>query len=132
MSVVGRAQEKKPGEIPAVAFNRPSQKAAAINSRCHGGGDRSGVRKRLLHHHLDAAGGVVEGNSFDLRILRKEIQALIESHGMGKGPLDLGKGNPLRSDQVVDDPNAGRSEEHTSELQSPMYLVCRLLLDKKI
>src|SRR5437879_4329828 len=29
---------------------------------------------------------------------------------------------------VVDD---GRSEEHTSELQSPMYLVCRLLLEKK-
>src|SRR5437763_2644258 len=25
-----------------------------------------------------------------------------------------------------------RSEEHTSELQSPMYLVCRLLLEKKI
>src|SRR5437762_7431498 len=25
-----------------------------------------------------------------------------------------------------------RSEEHTSELQSPMYLVCRLLLDKKM
>src|SRR5437762_4880678 len=26
---------------------------------------------------------------------------------------------------------AMRSEEHTSELQSPMYLVCRLLLEKK-
>src|SRR5437764_2821926 len=26
---------------------------------------------------------------------------------------------------------ASRSEEHTSELQSPMYLVCRLLLEKK-
>src|SRR5437879_10202729 len=26
---------------------------------------------------------------------------------------------------------AQRSEEHTSELQSPMYLVCRLLLEKK-
>src|SRR5437762_10695451 len=26
---------------------------------------------------------------------------------------------------------AKRSEEHTSELQSPMYLVCRLLLEKK-
>src|SRR5947208_6586823 len=25
----------------------------------------------------------------------------------------------------------GRSEEHTSELQSPDHLVCRLLLDKK-
>src|SRR5437879_11095186 len=27
--------------------------------------------------------------------------------------------------------DALRSEEHTSELQSPMYLVCRLLLEKK-
>src|ERR1022692_3809527 len=27
--------------------------------------------------------------------------------------------------------DAGRSEEHTSELQSPCNLVCRLLLDKK-
>src|ERR1017187_7227630 len=26
--------------------------------------------------------------------------------------------------------NTERSEEHTSELQSPMYLVCRLLLEK--
>src|SRR5437879_9747078 len=30
--------------------------------------------------------------------------------------------------RLVDSP---RSEEHTSELQSPMYLVCRLLLEKK-
>src|SRR5437764_6215875 len=30
----------------------------------------------------------------------------------------------------VDDAD-DRSEEHTSELQSPMYLVCRLLLEKK-
>src|SRR5256885_3764421 len=30
---------------------------------------------------------------------------------------------------LVDD--AGRSEEHTSELQSPCNLVCRLLLEKK-
>src|SRR3712207_6891195 len=28
-------------------------------------------------------------------------------------------------------PPAGRSEEHTSELQSRQYLVCRLLLEKK-
>src|SRR5437763_6884816 len=27
--------------------------------------------------------------------------------------------------------SCSRSEEHTSELQSPMYLVCRLLLEKK-
>src|SRR2546426_6585502 len=28
-------------------------------------------------------------------------------------------------------PGVGRSEEHTSELQSPCNLVCRLLLEKK-
>src|SRR5690348_17518714 len=28
-------------------------------------------------------------------------------------------------------PAARRSEEHTSELQSPVHLVCRLLLEKK-
>src|SRR5256885_9887950 len=37
-----------------------------------------------------------------------------------------------RSDRVGDDWNsATRSEEHTSELQSPCNLVCRLLLEKK-
>src|SRR5437763_2621328 len=36
-------------------------------------------------------------------------------------------------DSQVHNANAlgARSEEHTSELQSPMYLVCRLLLEKK-
>src|SRR3712207_9127051 len=29
------------------------------------------------------------------------------------------------------EPRPGRSEEHTSELQSRQYLVCRLLLEKK-
>src|SRR3712207_8870386 len=29
------------------------------------------------------------------------------------------------------EPHKGRSEEHTSELQSRQYLVCRLLLEKK-
>src|SRR5437762_4634338 len=36
--------------------------------------------------------------------------------------------------KLASDPDtvrAPRSEEHTSELQSPMYLVCRLLLEKK-
>src|SRR3712207_8784544 len=32
---------------------------------------------------------------------------------------------------VVDEAHPRRSEEHTSELQSRQYLVCRLLLEKK-
>src|SRR5947208_6478459 len=37
---------------------------------------------------------------------------------------------PLRN-IVASDPLTRRSEEHTSELQSPDQLVCRLLLEKK-
>src|SRR5574341_1253116 len=32
---------------------------------------------------------------------------------------------------AIDGKDEGRSEEHTSELQSPTNLVCRLLLEKK-
>src|SRR5687768_17820999 len=39
----------------------------------------------------------------------------------------------LEGSPVPDEPHAvgGRSEEHTSELQSRLHLVCRLLLEKK-
>src|SRR3712207_8147448 len=37
----------------------------------------------------------------------------------------------LRRDRVRDAFEDTRSEEHTSELQSRQYLVCRLLLEKK-
>src|SRR5437763_6969222 len=49
-------------------------------------------------------------------------------------PPDLGaRISQLRLVDVIDIAlrNNTRSEEHTSELQSPMYLVCRLLLEKK-
>src|SRR5688572_32432978 len=36
-----------------------------------------------------------------------------------------------RREQQCDDREIGRSEEHTSELQSQSNLVCRLLLEKK-
>src|SRR5205807_9805445 len=39
----------------------------------------------------------------------------------------IGVANPRDGYLIVD----GRSEEHTSELQSPCNLVCRLLLEKK-
>src|SRR2546428_8202503 len=37
----------------------------------------------------------------------------------------------VEADVVGDDDDLGRSEEHTSELQSRSDLVCRLLLEKK-
>src|SRR6267154_2862036 len=42
-------------------------------------------------------------------------------------PPQLGSPRTSRGRPDVDD----RSEEHTSELQSPVHLVCRLLLEKK-
>src|SRR5205809_1443248 len=39
----------------------------------------------------------------------------------------LGEASPLADSELI----AARSEEHTSELQSRLHLVCRLLLEKK-
>src|ERR1017187_5595075 len=44
------------------------------------------------------------------------------------GPLFTWRPGNLVLFRAIGKRNAVRSEEHTSELQSPMYLVCRLLL----
>ena len=65
-----------------------------------------------------------------LRTLRQTEPALgrsIEtSTGLGHAVTDLGEAIRVISDDI-----AARSEEHTSELQSRINLVCRLLLEKK-
>src|SRR5437762_7435304 len=55
------------------------------------------------------------------------------NHARAAGGTDTISVGALR---IVTNPSPARlrearSEEHTSELQSPMYLVCRLLLEKK-
>src|SRR5687767_15504073 len=51
---------------------------------------------------------------------------LFRSTGTGCGPR-----SGLRSRRTTTCAATARSEEHTSELQSLAYLVCRLLLEKK-
>src|SRR3712207_8382210 len=51
-----------------------------------------------------------------------------EQPGRGDRRLDLQAPAGLGADEGE---HRGRSEEHTSELQSRQYLVCRLLLEKK-
>src|SRR5438552_19207143 len=46
----------------------------------------------------------------------------------GHGEIELAESGRL---PVLLEPGQIRSEEHTSELQSPDHLVCRLLLEKK-
>src|SRR3712207_7588521 len=43
----------------------------------------------------------------------------------------VARGGPVGGAQELGTRSGVRSEEHTSELQSRQYLVCRLLLDKK-
>src|SRR5256885_6706849 len=61
---------------------------------------------------------------------------LFRSHVVRVHRLDggdrVGAGGPAsRAQERLHLHDAGRSEEHTSELQSPCNLVCRLLLEKK-
>src|ERR1017187_7117665 len=49
--------------------------------------------------------------------------------GSGRGgPGYRFEDEPVQGDYIAGSVAMARSEEHTSELQSPMYLVCRLLL----
>src|SRR2546422_5238949 len=58
------------------------------------------------------------------------VPAAQEAAGLRHGALHRAgvQAVPSRGDEAVPQ---GRSEEHTSELQSRLHLVCRLLLEKK-
>src|SRR5690348_17646462 len=58
------------------------------------------------------------------RMLAGKIRPKKNSPIVGRSDSPQGLGPRPRSGDV-------RSEEHTSELQSPVHLVCRLLLEKK-
>src|SRR5437762_4821187 len=66
--------------------------------------------------------GIRAGTGGEARRARSELDHR-PPRTTGRFALAEGRGSPGGAD--------GRSEEHTSELQSPMYLVCRLLLEKK-
>src|SRR5256885_12355319 len=75
-------------------------------------------------HHVDAGPG--EGDA------REDFADV--AHLGGRGAQELAAHGHVEEQVPHFDARAGgavRSEEHTSELQSPCNLVCRLLLEKK-
>src|SRR3712207_8327835 len=65
-------------------------------------------------------------------LLKDTITILLATRSAYRGRMDL----PVHCTaqlrpRELDRPRGRRSEEHTSELQSRQYLVCRLLLEKK-
>src|SRR5438552_10295814 len=75
---------------------------------------RSSDLQRLDRHIEGALGGALECCG----LLQDRPQIPVHPH-------------PLPASAAVQEQAAARSEEHTSELQSPDHLVCRLLLEKK-
>src|SRR3712207_7604345 len=64
------------------------------------------------------------------RTARDRVRALaVQPLQRGRDPGGIDDVHERAGARPVDD--LERSEEHTSELQSPQYLVCRLLLEKK-
>src|SRR2546426_8803289 len=62
--------------------------------------------------------------------LRQKVRRSVP-RSVGARADDAGLGGPLWSPAGWGEIVFPRSEEHTSELQSPCNLVCRLLLEKK-
>src|SRR5947209_16096770 len=66
-------------------------------------------------------------------VLERHVEAEAEAQAVAGDVVgearDLAR--ELRDRRVIEVHARGRSEEHTSELQSRQYLVCRLLLEKK-
>src|SRR5947209_16448472 len=71
----------------------------------------------------------------DLKVMRGERIVVCGPSGSGKSTLlrCINRIEDWQRGRVIVDGTelTGRSEEHTSELQSRQYLVCRLLLEKK-
>src|SRR3712207_7487500 len=80
------------------------------------------------------------GKVIPATVSSKDINALGINERIGTGTSTFQGSSPERATNIRVAANlltgsvvppGGRSEEHTSELQSRQYLVCRLLLEKK-
>src|SRR5437762_9651425 len=87
----------------------------------------------LIDPEHERLGGIADKVAHSIQEMTgKETRSLVLGHlQRGGGPTTFDRLLALRFGAAAIRLVADRSEEHTSELQSPMYLVCRLLLEKK-
>src|SRR3989454_2922052 len=101
-----------------LARGNPQQNAQAHQ------GSRPGRRRGVeVDGHSDL---VARRHHLHWRILQECREAYLR-----QGRVPEGSGPPLQLESRRKRTPRDRSEEHTSELQSPCNLVCRLLLEKK-
>ena len=85
------------------------------------------------NHQVIGTGRLIINQSI-AKIGRMAIDPEFRGKGIGLEVLKalINKGKEKGAQEfILHAQTHARSEEHTSELQSPMYLVCRLLLEKK-
>src|SRR2546425_7300512 len=126
--------ERVPKGGPRISFDETKAVGANIKVIGVGGGGSNAVN-RMISTNLQGVEFMVantdcqalKGSRAPLKI---QIGAkLTKGLGAGSNP-DVGRQAALEdSEKIIE--ALQRSEEHTSELQSLAYLVCRLLLEKK-
>src|SRR5205823_7455859 len=113
---------------------RQHQQQLPVHSRC--GAERHGVRRRCRHHQAYTHGG---REPYSERASQRPTHASSRSGDTSRNPTprtvwsnsSSAASCSLRRRLPTWTSTTLRSEEHTSELQSLAYLVCRLLLEKK-
>src|SRR3712207_8545117 len=122
-----------------MATKTSSGNAVAANDRGRGDSVVTSNRRAFHDFHiLDSveAGIVLTGT--EIKSIRDGKATIAEAYArfengelwlIGSNVAPYSHGN--RANHESDRPRKLRSEEHTSELQSRQYLVCRLLLEKK-
>src|SRR5438552_14594431 len=73
----------------------------------------------------------VKGHEANHRIAAVVLSDRTIERLLGDGRIEIDPYDPALLQPSSVDVRVDRSEEHTSELQSPDHLVCRLLLEKK-
>src|SRR2546425_6284818 len=64
-------------------------------------------------------------------VRQRVLRDTFDRRSLGRLDRRGSRGGRLLREHAARESDHGRSEEHTSELQSLAYLVCRLLLEKK-
>src|SRR5438876_6020833 len=118
---VREAESKNPQRPRFVAgVLGPTNKTASISPDVNDPGFRAVSFDELVAAYGEAVEGLLEGG-VDLLLVETVFDTLNAKAALVAIEQAL-EGHGLR---------LPRSEEHTSELQSPVHLVCRLLLEKK-
>src|SRR3712207_8508942 len=74
--------------------------------------EKEGLKGQVQTIYLDPPYGIKFGSNWQVSTKKREVK-------------------DAKAEDLTRQPEQVRSEEHTSELQSRQYLVCRLLLEKK-